>query len=52
MPSGAHAFDAGTFDWSWGLDSRYAAALPGFPAAPFQELTAIILAWAGVIPSG
>jgi hypothetical protein len=51
-PSGSHAFDAGTFDWSWGLDPRYAAALPGFPAAAFQELTAIILAWAGVIPSG
>jgi hypothetical protein len=52
MPSGAHAFDAGTFDWSWGLDSRYAAAVPGFPTAGFQQLTAIILAWAGVIPSG
>lgn len=51
-PSGSHAFDAGTFDWAWGLDPRYAAALPGFPAEAFQQLTAIILAWAGVLPSG
>lgn len=51
-PSGSHAFDAGTFDWSWGLDPRYAEALPGFPAAAFERLTAIILAWAGVRPSG
>jgi hypothetical protein len=51
-PSGSHAFDAGTFDWSWGLDPRYAEALPGFPAAAFERLTAVILAWAGVRPSG
>ena len=50
--TGAHVFDAGTFDWSWGLDPRYASALPGFPAAAFAELTAEILAWAGVLPSG
>ena len=46
-PTGAHVFDAGTFDWSWGLDPRYAAALPGFPAANFGRLMADILAWAG-----
>jgi hypothetical protein len=50
-PSGSHAFDAGTFDWSWGLDPRYAAALPGFPALGFARLTAAILAWAGVVPT-
>jgi hypothetical protein len=50
-PSGSHMFDAGTFDWSWGLDPRYAAALPGFPAAAFRRLTAAILGWAGVVPS-
>ncbi len=50
-PRGAHVFDAGTFDWSWGLDPRYAAALPGFPATGFKELTAAILAWAGVVPT-
>ena len=46
-PSGAHVFDAGTFDWSWGLDPRYAAALPGFPADSFARLMADILDWAG-----
>jgi hypothetical protein len=50
-PSGSHAFDAGTFDWSWGLDPRYAAALPGFPAVGFERLTAAILAWAGIVPT-
>ncbi len=50
-PSGAHVFDAGTFDWSWGLDPRYAAALPGFPASGFAQLNAAILAWAGVLPT-
>jgi hypothetical protein len=50
-PSGSHAFDAGTFDWSWGLDPRYAAALPGFPAVGFERLTAAILAWAGILPT-
>ncbi len=50
-PSGAHVFDAGTFDWSWGLDPRYASALPGFPAIAFEDLTADILAWAGVFPA-
>ena len=50
-PSGAHVFDAGTFDWSWGLDPRYAAALPGFPASGFARLNAAILAWAGVLPT-
>jgi len=50
-PSGAHIFDAGTFDWSWGLDPRYASALPGFPATAFEGLTADILAWAGVPPT-
>jgi hypothetical protein len=49
--SGSHAFDAGTFDWSWGLDPRYAAALPGFPALGFERLTAAILAWAGIVPT-
>lgn len=52
-PGGAHVFDAGTFDWSWGLDPRYAAALPGFPADSFGRLMADILAWAGTPdPSG
>ncbi len=50
-PSGAHVFDAGTFAWSWGLDPRYAAALPGFPAEAFARLTAEILAWAGTPPA-
>ncbi len=49
-PSGAHTFDAGTFDWSWGLDPRWSAALPGFPARAFAQLTADILAWAGAYP--
>jgi len=49
-PSGAHVFDAGTFDWSWGLDPRYSAALPGFPAAGYAHLMADILAWAGAAP--
>lgn len=51
-PSGAHVFDAGTFDWSWGLDPRYAAALPGFPAESWSRLMADLLAWGGVRPSG
>ena len=49
-PGGAKVFDAGTFSWSWGLDPRYAAALPGFPAERFARLTAAILAWAGTPP--
>jgi len=51
-PSGAHVFDAGTFTWAWGVDPRYAAALPGFPAAAFARLTAEILAWLGAPPGG
>ena len=50
-PGGAHVFDAGTFTWAWGLDARYAAALPGFPAEPFAHLTAAILAWVGATPT-
>lgn len=50
MPSGARVFDAGTFTWGWGLDPRYAAALPGFPADAFARLTAEILAWVGAPP--
>ena len=50
-PSGGRVFDAGTFDFSWGLDPRYAAALPGFPATAFSQLTARILAWAGAEPT-
>ena len=49
-PGGAKVFDAGTFSWSWGLDPRYAAALPGFPTERFARLTAAILAWAGTPP--
>lgn len=49
-PTGAHVFDAGTFTWTWGLDPRYAAALPGFPAEAFAHLTAEILAWVGATP--
>jgi hypothetical protein len=49
-PSGGRVFDAGTFGFSWGLDPRYAAALPGFPAEAFSELTARILAWLGAQP--
>ena len=49
-PGGAHVFDAGTFAWTWGLDPRYAAALPGFPTDAFAHLTAEILAWAGTPP--
>jgi hypothetical protein len=49
-PRGGRAFDAGTFGWAWGLDPRYAAAAPGFPANAFDQLTARILAWAGAQP--
>jgi len=49
-PGGAHVFAAGTFTWAWGLDPRYAAALPGFPAAAFGRLTSQILAWANAWP--
>lgn len=49
-PGGARVFDAGTFAWTWGLDPRYAAALPTFPADAFARLTASILAWAGTPP--
>ncbi len=48
--AGGRVFDAGTFDFSWGLDPRFAAALPGFPAESFSQLTARILAWAGSQP--
>lgn len=51
-PGGADVFDAGTFAWTWGLDPRYASALPGFPADAFAHLTAEILAWAGAVPAG
>ncbi|MBI3745193.1 MAG: hypothetical protein HY264_01450 [Chloroflexi bacterium] len=51
-PNGAHVFDAGTFAWTWGLDPRYAAALPDFPGDAFAHLTADILAWAGTAPGG
>ncbi|HKB28422.1 MAG TPA: N,N-dimethylformamidase beta subunit family domain-containing protein, partial [Candidatus Limnocylindrales bacterium] len=51
-PGGAHVFDAGTFAWTWGLDPRYAAALPGFPAVAFAHLTAQVIAWAGTPPRG
>jgi hypothetical protein len=50
-PSGNNVFDAGTFNFSWGLDPRYAAALPGFPAAAYQDLAARILAWLGARPA-
>jgi hypothetical protein len=48
-PMGDRVFDAGTFDYAWGLDPRYAAALPGFDAPAFSELTARILAWLGAV---
>jgi hypothetical protein len=50
-PSGSRVFDAGTFDFAWGLDPRYAAALTGFPAEAWGQLTARILAWAGAQPT-
>lgn len=50
-PSGARVFDAGTFDWAWGLDRRYAAGLSGFPADAFGVLTASILGWLGAFPA-
>jgi hypothetical protein len=50
-PRGGRVFDAGTFDYSWGLDPRYSADLPGFPAAAFSDLTARILAWLGTQPT-
>jgi hypothetical protein len=50
-PAGYRVFDAGTFDFSWGLDPRYAAALPGFPSAAYARLTAEILAWLGARPT-
>ena len=43
-------FDAGTFGYSWGLDPRYVASLPSFPADAFGQLTARILAWLGAQP--
>jgi hypothetical protein len=49
-PSGGRVFDAGSFDYSWGLDPRYAAAQPGFPAAAFTDLTARVLGWLGSEP--
>jgi hypothetical protein len=49
-PAGGRVFDAGTFDYSWGLDPRYAAALAGFDADAFSSLTARILAWLGALP--
>ena len=49
-PGGARVFDAGTFDFSWGLDPRYSAALPGFPGRAWTDLTAGILAWLGAQP--
>ena len=51
-PTGDHVFDAGTFDFSWGLDPRYSAALPGFRAAAYERLTAEILAWLGARSGG
>ncbi len=48
---GYRVFDAGTFDYSWGLDPRYAAALPGFNAKAFGTLTTRVLAWLGAIPA-
>jgi hypothetical protein len=50
-PLGDRVFDAGTFDYSWGLDPRYAAALPGFDADAFSGLTARVLAWLGALPT-
>jgi hypothetical protein len=50
-PSGDHVFDAGTFDFSWGLDPRYSAALPGFASHGYEEMTASILAWLGAQPT-
>jgi hypothetical protein len=49
-PTGSRVFDAGTFGWSWGLDPRYAAGAPDFPADEFGQLTARILAWEGSQP--
>lgn len=49
--AGNNVFDAGTFDFSWGLDPRYAAALPGFPADDFGNLVARVLAWLGAQPA-
>jgi len=51
-PTGSRVFDAGTFDFSWGLDPRYAGALPQFPASPYSHLMARILAWLGAEPKG
>jgi hypothetical protein len=50
-PAGNRVFDAGTFDFSWGLDPRYSAALPGFPARAYSQLAAEILAWLGAQPT-
>jgi hypothetical protein len=49
-PLGDRVFNAGTFDYSWGLDPRYSAALPDFDANAFSELTARVLAWLGAVP--
>jgi hypothetical protein len=50
-PAGGRIFDAGTFDYSWGLDPRYASALSAFPSAAFSELTARVLMWLTPTPS-
>jgi hypothetical protein len=49
-PAGGRIFDAGTFDYAWGLDPRYASALPGFPSVAFSDLTARILSWLAPAP--
>lgn len=49
---GAHLFDAGTLAWSWGLDPRYAAALPSFPADSWGRLMEDLLEWAGIAEPG
>jgi len=47
---GERVFDAGTFDYAWGLDPRYAAALPGFDARAYAALTERVLGWLGATP--
>ncbi len=48
-PSGARVFDAGSFNWSWGLDTYYGDAYAKRPAnitnTGFQHFTANLLAY-------
>jgi hypothetical protein len=48
-PSGAHVFDAGSFNWTWGLDTYYSDPYSKRPASVtnsgFQQFTANLLSY-------